>query len=52
MIETEIPVLSDNGYNVMGGWRVGSAPEDTTTRSGLLVPVGTSPPARIVALGL
>jgi hypothetical protein len=41
VIETDAPVISDNGYNVMGGWRVGQAPEDTTTRSGLLVPVGT-----------
>jgi hypothetical protein len=41
VIETELPVVSDNGYNVMGGWRVGQAPEDTTTRSGLLVPMGT-----------
>jgi hypothetical protein len=31
----------DNGYKVMQGWRVGSAPEESTTRSGLLVPAGT-----------
>ncbi len=41
MIETDVTKMSDNGYNVMGGWRVGQAPEESTTRSGLLVPVGT-----------
>jgi hypothetical protein len=41
VIETDLPLVSDNGYNVMGGWRVGKSPEDTTTRSGLLVPIGT-----------
>ena len=41
VLETEVPIISDNGYKVMGGWRVGQAPEDTTTRSGLLVPIGT-----------
>lgn len=41
VIDTDLPVTSDNGYNVMGGWRVGQAPEESTTRSGLLVPVGT-----------
>jgi hypothetical protein len=41
VIETDMPVLSDNGYNVMGGWSVGQEPEDTTTKSGLLVPIGT-----------
>lgn len=41
VIETDLPILSDNGYKVMGGWRVGQAPEDTTTKSGLLVPIGT-----------
>lgn len=41
MIETESPITSDNGYNVMSGWRVGQPPEDTTTKSGLLVPIGT-----------
>ncbi len=30
-----------NGYNVQAGWRVGHAPDESTTRSGLLVPVGT-----------
>ena len=38
--------LGDNqedngGYKVMQGWRVGHAPEESTTRSGLLVPAGT-----------
>lgn len=32
---------SDNGFKVMGGWRVGAPPEESTTKSGLLVPVGT-----------
>lgn len=42
MIETDLPmIVSDNGYKVMSGWRVGQAPEDTTTKSGLLVPIGT-----------
>ncbi len=31
----------DDGYKVMTGWRVGHAPEEATTRSGLLVPAGT-----------
>ncbi len=31
----------DNGYKVMGGWRVGSPPDESVTKSGLLVPVGT-----------
>lgn len=34
-------MVSDNGFKVMGGWRVGQTPEDTTTKSGLLVPIGT-----------
>jgi hypothetical protein len=29
-----------DGYRVMAGWRVGHAPEEATTRSGLLVPAG------------
>lgn len=41
MIETDLPIVADNGYKVLGGWRVGAAPEDTTTQSGLLVPIGT-----------
>jgi hypothetical protein len=41
VIETDLPVAVDNGYKVMVGWRVGHAPEDTTTKSGLLVPIGT-----------
>jgi hypothetical protein len=31
----------DNGYRVMPGWRVGRLMEESTTRSGLLVPAGT-----------
>lgn len=30
-----------SGFKVMSGWRVGHAPDEATTRSGLLVPVGT-----------
>lgn len=41
MIETDTTILTDNGYKVMSGWRVGFAPEEATTRSGLLVPIGT-----------
>ncbi len=37
----ELPISKANGYKVMSGWRVGHAPEEATTRSGLLVPVGT-----------
>ena len=38
---SKIPIYDDNGYKVMAGWRVGHAPEESTTRSGLLVPIGT-----------
>jgi hypothetical protein len=31
----------DNGYRVATGWRVGMMPDESTTRSGLLVPIGT-----------
>lgn len=31
----------DPAYKVLTGWRVGRAPEESTTRSGLLVPIGT-----------
>ena len=41
MTTTELPIFHDNGYKVMIGWRVGQSPEESTTRSGLLVPVGT-----------
>lgn len=41
VIDTDLPIVSDNGFKVMSGWRVGQAPEDTTTKSGLLVPIGT-----------
>ena len=41
MLETDLPIFHDNGYKVMTGWRVGQPPEEATTRSGLLVPVGT-----------
>lgn len=32
---------TNNGFKVMGGWRVGALPEESTTHSGLLVPVGS-----------
>jgi hypothetical protein len=35
------PPQTNNGYRVLNGWRVGHTPEESTTRSGLLVPVGT-----------
>ena len=38
---SNLPIYQDNGYKVMAGWRVGHAPEEFTTRSGLLVPLGT-----------
>lgn len=41
MLDTGLPLSQDNGYKVMTGWRVGHSPEEATTRSGLLVPVGT-----------
>lgn len=34
-------MAESDGFKVMGGWRVGSPPEESTTKSGLLVPVGT-----------
>jgi hypothetical protein len=33
--------FDDNGYRVLNGWRVGHAPDESTTKSGLLVPAGT-----------
>jgi len=39
--ESGSTTTTDNGYNIMGGWRVGQSPEESTTRSGLLVPIGT-----------
>jgi len=33
--------LDVNGYRIMPGWRVGHLLEESTTRSGLLVPAGT-----------
>ncbi len=41
MMTSGLPIFHDNGYKVMPGWRVGHAPEESTTRSGLLVPIGT-----------
>jgi hypothetical protein len=31
----------DNGFRVLQGWRVGHPPDESTTKSGLLVPIGT-----------
>ncbi len=31
----------DTGFRVLTGWRVGHPPDESTTKSGLLVPVGT-----------
>lgn len=38
---TDGGATGENGFRVMTGWRVGHAPDESTTRSGLLVPVGT-----------
>lgn len=35
------PAHSETGFKVLGGWRVGHPPDESTTKSGLLVPVGT-----------
>lgn len=40
----------EGGYKVMQGWRVGHAPEESTTRSGLLVPAGTKDTSDALAL--
>ena len=34
-------LITDNGFRILAGWRVGQAPEESTTKSGLLVPAGT-----------
>lgn len=31
----------ESGFKVLKGWRVGHVPDESTTKSGLLVPVGT-----------
>ncbi len=37
-----IPIIeAADGYKVLAGWRVGAEPEESTTKSGLLVPAGT-----------
>ncbi len=33
---------STNGFKVQPGWRVGHTPDESTTRGGLLVPIGTN----------
>lgn len=30
----------ENGFRILKGWRVGHPPEESTTKSGLLVPTG------------
>ena len=40
----------EGGYKVMPGWRVGHSPEESTTRSGLLVPAGTKDTSDALAL--
>jgi len=40
----------EGGYKVMQGWRVGHSPEESTTRSGLLVPAGTKDTSDALAL--
>lgn len=42
--------IDESGYKVLNGWRVGSTPDESTTRSGLLVPVGTKEGADALAL--
>lgn len=38
----DVPNPNGNrGFRVMSGWRVGHLPEETSTRSGLVVPAGT-----------
>ena len=39
-----------NGYRIMPGWRVGHLMEQSTTRSGLLVPPGTESTSDALAL--
>jgi len=47
----EAPSLNGDGkYRVMSGWRVGHLPEETSTRSGLLVPAGTEKTSDALAL--
>lgn len=41
---------SDNGYRVLSGWRVGKPLDQSTTRSGLLVPAGTKDGSDALAL--
>jgi len=41
MVTTDLPIVQDNVSKVMPDARVGHAPEESTTRSGLLVPIGT-----------
>jgi hypothetical protein len=35
------PLDDENGFRVLTGWRVGQTPDESTTKSGLLVPIGT-----------
>jgi hypothetical protein len=42
--------FDETGYKVLNGWRVGHTPDESTTRSGLLVPVGTKEGSDALAL--
>ena len=41
IMKIEKPQLDTNGYRILPGWRVGHLVEESSTRSGLLVPAGT-----------
>ena len=41
IMNAEPPQLDTNGYRILPGWRVGHLVEESSTRSGLLVPAGT-----------
>lgn len=40
-LTTSMSTIDDNGFRVLQGWRVGHPPDESTTKSGLLVPIGT-----------
>jgi len=42
--------FEQDGYRVLPGWRVGRPVDETTTRSGLLVPAGTEQTEQALAL--
>jgi len=47
---TEQRGAARNGFRVLPGWRVGRPVDETKTRSGLLVPVGTEQTEQALAL--